>query len=135
MVPDIGSTMDADALLEGNEKALVVRLREDEVHLDEDGSGLSDVLPINPQWQIAGSPISEVAFDKVIIYQVNADEDENAVYVAAFQDLLTEGGEYGFRIQFGQRDFKGETTSTWFHFAGMHKDHPVRVFPPPDTEE
>lgn len=130
MVPDIGSTMDADALIEAGEKALVVRLQEEEVHLNEDGSGLTEVLPINPQWRIEGTPIDEVRFDKVILYQVNADEDENAVYVADFGGLLTEGGEYGFRIQFGERAFEGETTSTWFHFAGVHEDHPVRVVPP-----
>lgn len=133
MVPDIGGTMDADALVESGEQALVVRLREDQVHLNEDGSGLTTVLPINPNWQIEGTPIDQVDFDKVVIYQVNADEDENAVYLADFQSLLTEGGEYGFRIQFSQRDFKGETTSTWFHFAAVKEDHPVRVVPPPDT--
>lgn len=64
---------------------------------------------------------------------MDADEDENAVYVADFQGLLTEGGEYGFRIQLNQRDFKGETDSTWFHFAGTKEDHPVKVVPPPDA--
>ena len=133
MVPDRGSTMDVDALVEPGERVLVVRLREDEIHLDEEGSGLTDVLPINPSWQLEGSSIDQTPFDKVIIYQVNADEDENAVYVADFQALLPEGGEYGFRIQFADRDFKGETTSTWFHFAGVREDLPVRVMPPPDT--
>ncbi|MDX1662940.1 MAG: hypothetical protein R3272_04045 [Candidatus Promineifilaceae bacterium] len=124
MVPDIGNTMDADAYVEGGERALVVRVQEDQLHVADDGSGQTAPLAIPNGW--GGD------FDKVIFYQVNTDEDENAVYTATFEKMVPEGGEAAVRIAFGPREFKGETRSTWFHFAGV-KETNVTAIPAPQV--